>query len=387
MKQPNFPMALLERYLDGRRDAMLALLRELVVLESPSHHPPAVERLARRLAREWRARRAHVRLLRTGRLGPILRAELRLGRGSSRGQLLVLGHLDTVYGMGILRQMPFRLRRDRAYGPGTFDMKSGLVQALFAAEALGALHLPAARKLVFLFTSDEEIGSAAGRPVVEREARRSAAVLVVEPATGLRGALKTARKGVGEFELIVHGHAAHAGVEPEKGVNAVHELARQIQHIQRLARPRRGLTLNVDVVEGGTRTNVIPARASARIDVRIPRLPDGPRIERRLGRLQPLDRRAHLELRGGINRPPLERTAAVRRLFRHAQQLGHQLGIELEESSTGGASDGNFTAALGVPTLDGLGGVGAGAHSPGEFVLVRRMPERAALLAGLLLTL
>lgn len=376
----------LHRYLRRRQSGMVGLLGALVLLESPSTEKAAVDRLARWLAREWRARGANVRLLRPPNAGTILRAEIFLGRGRPRGQLLVLGHLDTVYGLGTLTRMPFRVRGGWAYGPGTVDMKSGLVQAVFAVEALAALRQSPPAKLVFLFTSDEEVGSRAGRPVVEREARRSRAVLVLEPASGLRGALKTARKGVGEFELVVEGRAAHAGIEPEKGASAIEELAAQIVRLKRLARPRRGLTLNVGVIEGGTRTNVVAERARASIDVRIARRADGPLISRRLRRLRPQNRRVRLRVTGGINGPPLERTPPVVRLFRHAQKLARELGIHLRESATGGGSDGNFTAALGVPTLDGLGGVGGGAHSRGEFVVVRRMPERAALLAGLLLT-
>lgn len=377
----------LYRTLRRRQAAMVELLGGLVRQESPSSSKAAVDRLARTLAREWRRRGALVHVLTSRTAGAILRAEIFLGRGRPHGQLLVLGHLDTVYELGTLRRMPFRVRGGRAYGPGTFDMKSGLVQALFAVEALQVLKLAPARKLVFLFTSDEEVGSAVGRPVVEREARRSEAVLVLEPSSGLHGALKTARKGVGEFELVVEGRAAHAGIEPEKGVSATEELAAQILRVKRLARPARGLTLNVGVIEGGTRTNVVAERARAQVDVRIARRADGPGIERRLRALRPVDRRTRLRVTGGINRPPLERTPPVVRLFRQARQLAATMGVRLDESSTGGGSDGNFTAALGVPTLDGLGGVGAGAHSPGEFVVVRRMPERAALLAGLLLTL
>lgn len=387
-------LPLLHRYLRSRQPAMVRLLGELVRQESPSTDKLALDRLARFLAHQWRSRGARTHLVRPPNAGSLLRAELFLHREHAQGlaaggqrQLLVLGHLDTVYEAGTLKHMPFRLRAGRAYGPGTVDMKSGLVQALFAVEALTALGLQPARKLVFLFTSDEEVGSAAGRPVVEREARRSRAVLVLEPASGLRGALKTARKGVGEFELVVEGRAAHAGIEPEKGVSATEELAAQILRLKRLARPQRGLTLNVGVIEGGTRTNVVAARARARIDVRIGRRADGPWIERQLRRLRPVDRRARLTVSGSVDRPPLERSREVAGLFRHAQQLARALGLQLQESATGGGSDGNFTAALGVPTLDGLGGVGAGAHSPGEFVVVRRMPERAALLAALLLTL
>ena len=366
---------------------MVKLLGKVVSMESPSTRPEAVGRLARFLAAEWQRRGARVRLLTTRGRGPILRAELLLAGGRAEGQLLVLGHMDTVYELGRLKKMPFVVRGGRAHGPGTVDMKGGLVQALFAVDALRALKRATRARLVFLFTSDEEVGSAASRAIIEREARRSRAVLVLEPATGLHGALKTARKGVGEFEVVVEGRAAHAGVEPEKGVNAVHELAAQILRIAKLARPARGLTLNVDVVEGGTRTNVVAERARALVDVRIARQSDGARIERQMRALKPVDKRTRLTLRGGVNRPPLERTPPVVRLFRQAQKLAGELGVKLDESATGGGSDGNFTAGLGVPTLDGLGGVGLGLHTPGEFVVVRRMPERAALLAGLLLTL
>ena len=280
-------MRQLHGYLRRRQTAMVKLLRDVVSLESPSTRAEAVERLARFLAREWRRRGARVRLIPARRRGPILRAEIFLGRGRPEGQLLVVGHMDTVYELGTLKRMPFHVRGGRAFGPGTVDMKSGLVQALFAVEAMQALKLAPRAKLVFLFTSDEEVGSAASRAVIEREARRSRAALVLEPATGPHGALKTARKGVGEFELIVEGCAAHAGVEPEKGVNAVHELAAQILRIARLARPARGLTLNVDVVEGGTRTNVVAERARALVDVRVTRMRDAARIrseERRVGK-------------------------------------------------------------------------------------------------------
>ncbi|MFQ5695221.1 MAG: M20/M25/M40 family metallo-hydrolase, partial [Terriglobia bacterium] len=328
---------------------------------------------------------ARVRLLKQRQRGDILRAEVSLTRGRPRGQLLILGHLDTVYEPGTLKRTPFRLRRGRAYGPGTLDMKSGLVQALFAVDALKAMNLHPAARLVFLFTSDEEIGSAAGRPVLEREARRSHAVLVVEPASGEHGALKTARKGVGEFTLEVTGRAAHAGIEPGQGVNAIEELAAQIVRLKKLERD--GVTLNANVIEGGTRTNVIAAQARVRVDVRIARRADGPWIEKRIRSLRPVNRRAKLTVRGGINRPPLERTPEVVRLFQHAQMVARSFDMELEESSTGGGSDGSFTSALGVPTLDGLGGVGGGAHTAEEFVFVGKMPERACLLASLLLTL
>ncbi|MFQ5817741.1 MAG: M20 family metallopeptidase [Terriglobia bacterium] len=384
-QRPANQLAALHAHLRGHAPAWLRLLRTLVERESPSHDKAAVDRLARYLAREWRRRGARVQLLRQSERGDLLRAELSFRQ--ARGQLLVLGHLDTVYDRGTLPRMPFRLRRGRAYGPGAFDMKSGIVIGLAAVDALHALHLAPARKLVFLYTSDEEIGSAASRPIIEREARRSDAVLVLEPAAGAEGALKTARKGVAEYELIVHGRAAHAGLDPEKGVSATLELAHQIPRIVRLADSRRGLTVNVGVIAGGTRTNVVAAEARARFDVRAVRRADQQRVERRLQALRPVLRGARLELRRVSARPPLERTAQVVALFREAQRLARQLGVRLGETSVGGGSDGNLTAALGIPTLDGLGGVGAHAHSPNEYVQVSSLAERAALLAGLLLRL
>jgi glutamate carboxypeptidase len=298
----------------------------------------------------------------------------------------VLGHLDTVYELGTLSRMPFRISSGRAWGPGAYDMKSGLVIALFAAEALHQMRLRPGKRIVFLWTSDEEIGSQASRRAIEREAQRSDAVLVLEPSSGLDGRLKTARKGVGEIELMVTGRAAHAGINPEDGVNAVQELALQIARIARFNRPRHGVNVSATVVEGGTRANVIPERARALVDLRAARHADMRKLEAQFRRLRPILSRAHLEIRGGFNRPPLERSASSL-LFRKAQVLARQMGLKLQESFTGGGSDGNLTAALGVPTLDGLGGVGQGAHSPGEYVLVRALPERAALLAGLLATL
>jgi glutamate carboxypeptidase len=237
--------------------------------------------------------------------------------------------------------------------------------------------------VVFLWTSDEEIGSTSARRVIEREARRSRAVLVLEPGTGTDGRLKTARKGIGEFELVVTGRAAHAGVNPQDGVNAVHELALQIARVAAFNDPRRGITANADVIQGGTRTNVIAERARAVVDVRCVRAADMKRIERNFRALRPILPGAKLEVRGGMNRLPMERKVSVK-LFGRARRLGAQMGLKLAESATGGGSDGNLTAALGVPTLDGMGGVGAGAHTSGEYVITKFLPERAALLAALL---
>ncbi len=385
---PNSNRALL-KHLRPKQKEMVRLLKSLVEIESPSTDTAAVARVARALAKEWKRRGAKVQLLPRRGAGPIFRAELVFGNKKPKGQLLVLGHMDTVYAIGHLKRAPFKVKGGRAYGPGTYDMKAGLVQALFAIDALKALKSlgqQPSKKVVLLFTSDEEIGSHSSRALIEQEARKSDAVFVLEPSLGPRGALKTARKGVGTFEVIVQGHAAHSGIEPEKGVNAIHELAEQIIRIQSWARPARGLTLHANIIAGGGRSNVVAESARAIIDVRLPRLRDGKLIEERMRSLYPVDRRAKITVRGGVNRPPLERTTKVARAFRHAQSLAKEMGLKLEEASTGGGSDGNFTGALGIPTLDGLGGVGAGAHTKDEYIRVKFLPERAALLAALLLT-
>jgi len=316
-----------------------------------------------------------------------VRAEIWLGEGHATGQILILGHLDTVYPLGTLAKMPFRVSGGRAWGPGTFDMKAGLVMALFAVDALKAAGVRPGKRFVFLWTSDEEIGSTTSRRAIETEARRSDAALVLEPSFGRDGRLKTSRKGVGHAEIIVTGRAAHAGINPEDGVNAVHELALQIERLMKMNDPKRGITVQATVVAGGTVSNVVPAEARVEVDLRFTRLADAPALDRKLHSLRPILKGARLEVRGGVNRPPLERTAAVGELFQHAQSLMGELGLALGEAATGGGSDGNFTGAIGVPTLDGLGAVGDGAHAPHEHALIRKLPERAVLLAGLLATL
>jgi glutamate carboxypeptidase len=281
--------------------------------------------------------------------------------------------------------MPFDVRDGRAYGPGIFDMKSGIVCGLWAIQALNALNIAPASPVKFFLNADEEVSSTAYREELLAEARGARAVLVLEPAAA-HGALKTARKGVGEFQVTVRGRSAHAGINPQAGVNAISELARQILRIEKLARPKRGLTVNVDVIQGGTRANVIPELATARIDVRVPTARDREKIEIQMRSLKAIHPEATLEITGGVNRPPLERKMA-RTLFRQARALGLHMGLNLQEASTGGGSDGNFTAALGIPTLDGLGGTGDGAHARHEHVIVNELPQRAALLAALLATI
>jgi glutamate carboxypeptidase len=385
---PNGVMRRILSELKTREKVMVRLLADFVRCESPSHDKAAVDRFGAIVAREWRRRGGKVRILRNPSRGNHVRAEVWLGQGRPpRQQIMVLGHMDTVYPAGTLAKMPFRVSGGRAWGPGTFDMKGGLVLALFAVDALKATGTKTSKRLVFLWTSDEEIGSESSRRAIEREARRSAAVLVLEPSFGTGGRLKTARKGVGGAEIVVTGRSAHAGVDPEKGVNAVHELALQIQRVMKLNDPRRGITVQATVVAGGTVSNVIPASARAELDIRYSRMADAATLQRQLRRLRPILKGARVEMRGERYRPPLERTAAIRALFRQAQSLMRELGLPLGEAATGGGSDGNLTAALGVPTLDGLGAVGDSPHSPREHVAIRALPERAALIAGLLASL
>jgi glutamate carboxypeptidase len=369
-----------------REPAMMRLLGQFVRAESPSFDKAAVDRFGGIVASEWKKRGATVTLLRQRKRGDHVRVEWRPREQRTSAQILVLGHLDTVYEIGTITRMPFRVSRGRAWGPGAFDMKGGLVIALYAADALAAVNCWPEKRIVFLWTSDEEIGSGSSRAAIEREARRSDAVLVLEPAAGLDGRVKTARKGVGEIELVVTGRAAHAGLNPEDGVNAIEEIARQIARISRWNQPRRGITVNAGVIEGGTRTNVIPERARALVDLRAARVEDMRALERKFRALRPILPGAKLEIRGGFNRPPMERKMSAA-LYAKARALSKEMGITLGEAFVGGGSDGNFTAALGVPTLDGLGAIGEGAHSPTENIVVRRLPERAALLAGLISTL
>jgi len=380
-------MGALLRGLKSREKEIVRLLGEFVRCESPSHDKAAVDRMGRIVASEWQRRGARVRVLRQAQAGNHVRAEAWLGKGRPAGQILVLGHLDTVYPLGTIARMPFRTANGHALGPGTFDMKAGLVLALFAVDALRAAGIEPRKRFVFFWNSDEEIGSQSSRGEIEREAKGSDAVLVLEPAYGRDGCLKTARKGVGTAELVVTGRAAHAGIDPSAGVNAVHELALQIARLMKMNDRRRGITVQTTVVAGGTASNVVPEHARAKIDIRYSHLADAPKIDRKLQSLKPILKGARIEMRGGVNRPPLERTHGVAKLFHHARELMTEMGRPLDEASTGGGSDGNFTGALGIPTLDGLGAAGNGAHSVDEHVVIRSLPERAALIAGLLATL
>jgi glutamate carboxypeptidase len=373
------------RLLKPHLPEMLDTLRRFVTAESPSLEKAAADRCCGVIAKEWGKQGRRVERIKQKHRGDLLRITYAPGKSRRSGQLLVLGHYDTVYSTGTLARMPFRVKGGKAFGPGTFDMKGGIVQALFALQVLQQREMPLRKRIVFLWTSDEEIGSEASRKFFEAEARRSDAVFVLEPSFGPRGLLKTARKGVGEAELIVHGRASHAGLAPQEGINAIHELAGQLTRIEKWSDHRRGVTVNAGIIEGGTRTNVIPERARAVLDLRALRVSDMRSLEDRLHELRPLQAGARLEITGGFDRPPLESKMSAA-LFERARLFASQMNLTLGECTVGGGSDGNFTAALGIPTLDGLGAVGDGAHSTREHVLINAMPHRAALLAALLAT-
>ncbi len=373
--------------LKARREDMLAALATVVEFESPSQDKAALDGLAHVLAARMRAHGARVDLLANAKGGDHLRVRFDFGGPEpDAAPTLVLCHFDTVWPIGTLATMPFRIDDGRAFGPGTFDMKASLVLLEYAAAALRSLGLRPPRPIVALLTSDEEIGSPTSRALIEAEAREAAQVLVMEaPLPG--GRLKTARKGVGNFTLTIAGKAAHAGVEPEKGTNAIVELAHQILNIQAIADPASGTTLNVGVVSGGTTTNVVPACAEARVDCRVSSTGEAERVEAAFSELRPVLPGARLTVVGRFNRPPMERSPAVVGLYERVRAIGQELGLDLTEGPTGGASDGNFTAALGRPTIDGLGALGSGAHASHEHVLIDSLPERAALLASLFMGL
>jgi glutamate carboxypeptidase len=361
---------------------MLALLFELVRLESPSRDKESLDRLGTLLADRLSHQGASVEIVANEQGGDHV-----LGRFPGITGLrpaLVLGHFDTVWPRGTLERMPFRVdEAGRAFGPGIFDMKASLVVFFEAMRQLKKNDVALYRPIWVLFTSDEEIGSPSSRGLIERLAREAAYVLVLEPALA-DGGLKTSRKGVGRFHLEVEGKAAHSGVAPENGRSAIVELAHQILRLADLQDLAAGTTINIGLIHGGTTTNVVPARACAEIDVRVASTAEQARIDAALPSLSPVTRDVRLTVSGGFNRPPMERTRTIASLFEQAQRIGRTIGLELTEGSTGGGSDGNFTAALGLPTLDGLGARGGGAHADDEHIVVESLPERATLLRALL---
>ena len=383
--ETDFPMRALLAGARRKERSLLDLARKLVQVESPTESKSAVDACVAIAAAHLKQLGGRIKLHRQKDYGNVL--EARFGPRSTRIResvkpILLLGHLDTVWPLGTLGSMPCRVRGGRLWGPGTLDMKAGVAMACTAIELLMEADL-LRREIILLLNSDEEIGSPVSRPITENLARQCSAVYVLEPAQGL--AYKTARKGVGDWHIQVKGVAAHAGVDFEKGANALRELARAIETVSGWTDLKRGLTVSVGVAAGGSKSNVVPAHAQADIDARIPRLADGPRIERKFAALRPADPRCTLIVTGGINRPPMERSRGTLRLFRKAHLLASELGFELNEASSGGGSDGNFTAALGIPTLDGMGAVGEGAHARHESVFIEHLAPRTALLAAMLI--
>jgi glutamate carboxypeptidase len=372
------PAAILEA-VQSQSNWIATTLRDLVLVESPSDNKPAVDEAVRLVTSLAKAAGGRVKIHKQKLFGDIL--ELRFGSASGeRKPILLLGHLDTVWPLGTLQTMHWRKRNGRFYGPGVLDMKAGVAMALAAIRALSQLGV--SRPITLLLNSDEEVGSSASRPITERLALASQAVLVLEPAQGL--ACKTARKGVGGYRIEVAGVASHSGVDFASGHSAILELARLLQTVAGFTDLRRGLTVNPGVISGGTRSNVVAQHAFAEIDVRIAHASDAARVEKLFRSLRCSDPGCKLEITGDINRPPMERKPGTVALYKQARKLAAELGFQLDEAASGGASDGNFTAALGVPTLDGLGAVGEGAHAAQESILIDHLVPRTALLAALL---
>jgi glutamate carboxypeptidase len=367
-----------------KQAALLDLTRKLVLAESPSDDKAAVDACMALAAAQAKALGGRVKLHRQRGFGDLL--EARFGpkpkkAATPQKPILLLGHLDTVWPLGTLQTMPCRLGEGRLWGPGTVDMKAGVAMAFTAIETLAEAGLRR-RQIVLLLNSDEEVGSPVSRPITERLAAECSAVFVLEAAQGL--AYKTARKGTGIWRVEVQGVAAHSGVDFEKGASAILELARLVETVSSWTDLKRGLTINAGLIGGGSKTNVVAAQAWAEIDVRIARKADGARIAGKFAALKPTGKRCSIHITGGLNRPPMERTRGTVQLFYHARALAAELEIELKEAATGGASDGNFTSALGIPTLDGMGAVGEGAHARHESVVVEHLAPRTALLAGML---
>jgi len=369
----------LPEFCRAERAWLLDTVRALVSLESPTTDKAAVDRCGAELARRLEAIGGRVtRLPRTER-GDHLLAEF----GCGASQILLLGHFDTVWPVGQIARMPIVESGGRLHGPGVYDMKAGIAIGMLAVRALVETGAPIRHRIVMLWTTDEEIGSQTSRAAIEDEARRSDAVLVLEPSLPGGGA-KTSRKGCGTFRIRVNGISAHAGIEPQKGASAVQELAQQILRINALQDLARGITVNVVQAAGGTRSNVIPDEAHAVVDVRVPTSTAAAEVEAAFAGLNPVDPRTKIAVDGGFDRPPLERTEQVARLYVHAREVARALGQDLAEGGTGGGSDGNFTAAAGAPTLDGLGAIGDGAHALHEHIEIASLPDRAALVAGLI---
>ncbi|MCC3356134.1 M20 family metallopeptidase [Bacillus sp. REN16] len=368
-------------FLKGKQSEMVGVLKSLVEIESPSLEKVMVDQVGEQL-----------KMLYAKYVGGTIEAfenekrgnHLRCVIGDGEDQILILAHMDTVWPRGTLKKLPFRIEGDKLYGPGSFDMKGGIVQGLFALHALQTIQVPLKSKVVMLFTSDEEIGSECSRDLIEAEAKKSKYVLVLESASSTTGKLKTSRKGVGIFTIKVNGRAAHSGIEPEKGVSAIEELARQTLYLHGLTDFEKGTTLNVGLIKGGSASNVVAAEAEAELDLRVLNNEEFDKIIPLIRGITPSKEGLSIEVTGGINRPPMEKTAAISKMFETAKDIAKDyLNFDLEEQASGGGSDGSFASQF-APTLDGLGPVGDGAHAPNEHLLISQMPVRSALVAILI---
>jgi glutamate carboxypeptidase len=373
-------MSNLRDYFERQQESMLSLLQEFVSIESPSHDAAAVTRMSRQVEQEMLARGAQVERQAGDKTGDII-----IGRwgGTAGKPILLMCHMDTVWPLGALAERPPRVEEGKFYGPGAYDMKGGIVIALTALQGLQVLGIPLAGPVTLLCTADEEIGSRHSRPVIEALARESRLVLCLEP-TLPGGVLKTARKGVGGFTIQVEGRAAHAGSDHAKGVNAIEEMAHLVLALQALTNYELGTTVNVGTIRGGTTSNVVPAACEIHVDYRVTRAEEAVRLQQAVESMQPRHPQVHMTVKGGLNRPPMVRDALMAQTFEKACQIAARHGLELKEASTGGASDANFTAPLGVPTLDGLGADGDGGHAIHEHVIIASLPRQAYLLAALL---
>lgn len=358
-----------------------ALLRQLAAIESPSFDKAAVDTCAAFVAEQLRALEADVTIVPQTTAGNQIQATWPGADPST--QFLTLCHLDTVWPIGTLAGMPLREENGKLFGPGVYDMKAGTAILLTTLRVLRETGLQPKHPVRMLFTSDEEVGSVTSRDLIEAEARRSLLTIALEPALA-NGQIKTFRKGVGDFTVVAHGRAAHAGGDHQKGINAIEELAYHIPALQRLTDYTTGTTINVGLIKGGSASNVVPERAEMEVDFRISQMAEIDRVVTAIQGLQPVLNGARLEISGGLNRPPMEHNATMVKTFEQAQRLAASIGLTLEEGSTGGGSDGNFTAGLGIPTLDGMGAIGDGAHATHEHVVIASLAERAALLATIL---
>lgn len=370
-------------YLRQRYQEMVELLQRLVLMESPTDDPAGLTQLLAILATELKASGMSVRRF-AGRTSEGLLFARQSLRSVTTPYQLLIGHCDTVWPAGTLRTMPLHTESGKLYGPGAFDMKAGLVQMIYALRALRELSLAAPASCKVVINTDEEIGSPESTPLIRRLARRAERAFILEPAFGSTGKLKTARKAVGSFILTIRGRAAHAGVSPQEGASAILELSHQVQRLFALNDGARGITVNVGTIAGGTRSNVIAAEVRASIDVRARSLADAQELEAAIRRLTPVDPHTTLGVDGRLNHLPMAPSARNQALWRLAQASGRRLGLELEETAVGGASDGNTTSQY-TATLDGLGAVGDGAHAAHEQVELSRLVERTALLVLLLM--